>query len=92
MTWIAQVILMGDRALDDVGHDFHVAMGMRREAGAGSDPVVVPHAQRTPVHAVVVAVIGEAEMEVGLEPAMVRLAEFVEGPEFDHWGYSCLAA
>src|SRR5690348_6412828 len=57
---------------------------MRREAGPGSDLVVVPDAQRAPMHAILVAVIGEAEVEVGLEPTVVRLAELLEGSQFDH--------
>ena len=29
---VAEMVLMRDRAFDDVGHDLHVAVGMRREA------------------------------------------------------------
>jgi hypothetical protein len=36
------------------------------------------------MHALGIAVLGEAEMEVGVEPAVVRLAQFLERSEFDH--------
>ena len=83
-TLVAEMVLVGDRAADHVGHDLHVAMGMRREPGLRLDAVVVPDAQRAPVDALGVAVLGEAEMEVGVQPAVVGLAEFREGPELDH--------
>ena len=86
---VAKMVLMRDRASYDVGHDLHVAVGMRREARVGRDAVVVPHAQRAPMHALGVAIFGEAEMEVGVEPAVVGLAQLVERSEFDHGITSC---
>jgi hypothetical protein len=83
---VAEMVLVRDRAFDHVGHDLHVAMGMRREAGLRRDAVVVPHAQAAPVHALGIAVLGEAKMEVGVEPAVVRLAQLRERSTFDH-GY-----
>ena len=38
-------ILVLQRAFQDVGDDFHVAMGMGRKARAARDPVFVDHAQ-----------------------------------------------
>src|SRR4029077_18626949 len=55
----------------------------------GRDAVVVPQAQRAPVHALGIAVFGEAEMEVGVEPAVVGLAQLGERSEFDHGFTSC---
>src|ERR1700722_8052585 len=43
---IADAILMGDRALADIGDDFHVCMGVQSEAGPGRDLVVVPNHER----------------------------------------------
>jgi hypothetical protein len=37
---VAHRILVGDRPVPDVGDDFHVGMGMLREAGLGGDLVV----------------------------------------------------
>ncbi len=39
---IAHRVLMGDRAVPDIGDDFHIRVGMRREAGLRSDLIVVP--------------------------------------------------
>ena len=41
------------------------------------------------MHALGIAILGEAEMEVGVEPAVVRLAELLERSEFDHGITSC---
>jgi hypothetical protein len=43
---IAEAVLVGDRALPDIGNDFHVGVRVRREATFRRDLVVVPDAQR----------------------------------------------
>ncbi|MNE82382.1 hypothetical protein D3C80_1791020 [compost metagenome] len=75
---------MGDRALADVGDDFHLFMRMRREAGAGGDLVVIPDSQWAPAHALGVVVLGEREVVLGVQPAVVGAAELLEGSAFDH--------
>ena len=70
---------MGDRALADIGDDLHVGMRMRREAGVGSDLVVVPHAQGSVPEALGVVIAGEGEMMLRLEPAMVGAAKSSKG-------------
>ena len=81
---IAHRILMADRAGADVGDDLHVRMGVRRKAGAGGDLVVVPHPDRAPAHPDGIMIAGEGEMVAGLQPAMVGMAERVEGSNVDH--------
>ena len=41
-TDVAGTIFVGDRALPDIGDDFHVGMGVAAKAGAGRDLVVIP--------------------------------------------------
>ena len=41
-------ILVRDGAVQDVGDDLHVAMGMGRKAGAARDPVFVDDPQAAP--------------------------------------------
>ena len=75
---------MGDRAFADVGDDLHVGMGMGGKAGVGRDLVVVPHPQRAMAHIAGIIMAAEREVMLGLQPAVVGAAEFVEGSEFDH--------
>ncbi|MNT19068.1 hypothetical protein D3C72_1543050 [compost metagenome] len=89
---VAQVVLVGDGPLADVGDDFHVLVRVRREAGLGGDLVVVPDAQLAPAHPLAVVVAGEGEMVTGIEPAVVGATQFGEGTYFDHVRVSCLLA
>jgi hypothetical protein len=75
---------VGDRAGTDVGHDLHVAMRMRREAALRADRVVVPHADPAPAHPLGVVIAREREMVVGIEPAVIGVAEAIEGADIDH--------
>ncbi|MCY1454688.1 hypothetical protein D9M71_717700 [compost metagenome] len=59
-------------------------MRVRREAAAGSDQVVVPYPQVAPVHARRVVVFGERKMVMGIEPAVVGVAEAFERSQLQH--------
>ena len=75
---------MRDRALPHIGDDLHVGVRVRWKTGLRRDLVVVPDAQRAPVHALRVAVIGKREMVPRVEPAEVAAAQAVERPASDH--------
>jgi hypothetical protein len=47
------------RAAQNIGDDFHVAVRMRAKAAAARDGVVVDHPQRAETHVTVVVVIGK---------------------------------
>ncbi len=81
---VAQTVLMRDRALADISDDFHVAVRMRRKAGARRDLVVVPHPDAAPLQPRRIVVIRKGEMVLGIEPAMIGSAEAVERTNFDH--------
>ena len=76
---VAEAVLVGDRALAHVGDDLHVGVRVRRKAGVRRDLVVVPDPQRAPAHPLGVVIVGEGEMMLGLQPAVVGAAELVEG-------------
>ena len=82
--FVAQVIFMSDGAVSHIGDDFHVTVRMFWETGAGSDDVVVPHAQIAPVHALRVVVLGERKVMMRVQPAVIRAAQCVERSEFKH--------
>lgn len=81
---VAQAVLVGDRAFADIGNDLHVAVRVRREAAAGGDLVIVPDPQAAPVLALRVIVVGEGKMMTRVQPAVVGMAQTVEGTTFDH--------
>ncbi|MCY1361285.1 hypothetical protein D9M69_479460 [compost metagenome] len=83
-TLVAKVVLVGNGAFADIGDDFHVAVRVLRETGAGSDHVVIPDPQVAPVHTLGIVVFGERKMMVGIQPAVVSTAERVERSEFKH--------
>ncbi len=75
---VAEVVLVRDGALADVGDDFHVGVRMGWKAGVGGDLIVVPHAQSAPAHSGWVREFAERKVVPGPEPAMVRGGELVE--------------
>src|SRR5690606_22769282 len=81
---IAQAVLVGDRPAAHVGDDLHVAVRVRREAGLRRDFVVVPNPKLAPVGAGRIVVVGEREVMLGVEPAVVSATEARIGTKFDH--------
>jgi CTP:molybdopterin cytidylyltransferase MocA len=63
-----------ERALQDVGDDLHVAVGVGVEAPAGLDAVFVDHPQVAEAHVARVLVAGEREGVEALEPAVPGVA------------------
>jgi len=60
-----------DGAFQDIGDDFHIAMGMRRESLAGLDSVFIDHAQMAEVHVLRIVIGVEGKRMVAVEPAVV---------------------
>src|SRR5262249_10481559 len=81
---VAHAVLVGDGAVEDVGDDLHVAVGMRAEALAGGDAVVVDDAQGAKTHVRGVVVVGEREREARVEPPEVGVATLAGGASSDH--------
>jgi hypothetical protein len=71
---VAHAVLVGDGTGDDAGEDFHVAVRVGGEAGAGGDAVFVDDAERAEAHVGGVVVVAEAEGMEGAEPAVVGVA------------------
>src|ERR1039457_7011908 len=80
--------LVLDLARQDIGDDFHVAMGMGWKTAVRCDPIFVDHAQRTETHPLGIGIITEAESVAGLQPAVVTAAALVAGPDGYHEGCS----
>ena len=82
--FVAQTILVGDRAGAHESDDFHVVMRMRGKAGAGRNGVIVPNPDCAPAHAGGIAVVGEREVMAGIKPAVIGVAKASEWTDFDH--------
>ena len=65
---MAHVVLVFERAVDHVGDDFHLPVGMQREAAAWANGVVVKDAQRPELHVIRVMIVVEGEMPVSVKP------------------------
>src|SRR6185437_10576583 len=88
---VAETVLMRDRALADIGDDFHVGVGVRRKAGVRRDLVFVPHPKRAVTHIFRVVMAAKREVVLGLQPAVVGGAQLCKWPEFDHGMFLCVS-
>jgi hypothetical protein len=82
-TFISKAVLVGDRPGADIGHNFHIGMRMRRETRLGLDDVVIPDADRAPIHAGWVIIIRERKMVVGVKPSMICCAQTFKRADFN---------
>ena len=83
---VAEAVLVGDGAGEDVAEDFHVAVGVGAEAAAGGDVVFVDDAEGAKAHVGGVAVVGKGEGVLGVEPAVVGVAAGGGGAQADGEG------
>ena len=81
---VPHAVAVGQRAAQGDRDDFHVAVGMEAESGAGSDTVVVEYAQGAEMDPFGIVVVGEAEGVVGLEPPVVEKSP---GRSFVQYGF-----
>ena len=81
---MAHAVLVLDRALEDVGEDLHVAMGMGGEAAARRHPVLVDHPELPEAHVVGVVIVAERERVAGVQPPEVETTPLARLPDDDH--------
>ena len=82
---VAQAVLVLQRAGQDVGDDFHVAMAVRAEARAGRDAILVDDAQDAPAHFGRIVIVGEGEAVFRPQPAVVgQMAALLGRSDDDH--------
>src|SRR5260221_5289431 len=80
----AHRVLVAERALQHVADDFHVAVAVRAEAGAGLDAVLVDDAQRAEPHVRGIVVAGERKRVPGVEPAVLGVAALPGAADLEH--------
>jgi len=77
-------VAMLELALEDISHDFHIAVAVRPEAASRLDPVLVDHPQRPEAHEFGVVIVREREGMIGIEPAVIEMASFLRLPNLNH--------
>ncbi len=68
---VLETVLMLQLSRDDVSEDFHVAMGMEREASHRVDLIVVHDSKGLESHLLRIEVIGKRAGKPGEKPAVV---------------------
>jgi hypothetical protein len=81
---VAHRILMLELAVEQIGHDLHVAMAVRGEPGTRRHAILVDHAQRAKAHVARIVVLAERETVARLEPAKIGGAALFGGAMDDH--------
>jgi len=71
-------------AVQHIGKDFHVLVGMARETGAGSDPIIIDDAKRTETHVRGIVVFREREGVAAVEPTVSSPATVSASSNGDH--------
>ena len=80
---VAHGVLVGKRAGDHVGDDFHVAMAVSLEAGAGLDLVLVDHPEHAEPHMGRIVIIAERKAVATVEPAEIGPAPVFGAADMD---------
>ena len=80
----AEAVAVCQLAVEDVADDLHVAVAVRAEAAARSDPVLVDDAQVAEAHVARIVVVGEREAVLALQPAVIGVAPFGRFAQGDH--------
>jgi hypothetical protein len=75
---------VGQRALEDPGHDLHVAVRVATEPLSRLHAILVDHPQVAEAHPLRIVIVGEREGVKALEPAMLGMAAVVGLAQCDH--------
>src|SRR6266853_3193672 len=77
---------MRELAFQHAGHNFHIAVRVRRKSSAARDAVVVHHAERAELHVLRIVIIRERKSEMRVQPAVVGMAAVTALANVDHDG------
>ena len=73
-----------ERAGEDDGDDFHVAMRMGWKTAAARHPILVDHTQAAEVRVLRVVVVREGKGVITVEPAVIGVAAFFGFAQVNH--------
>ena len=74
---VAHAVGVRQRTFQHIAHDFHVAVAVATEAGAGINAVFVDHPQIAPAHPARVVVFGKGKQVPAVKPAVAGMAAFM---------------
>src|SRR6266851_5889414 len=80
----AQTVTVFQRAVQNIGDDLHIAMGVHAETAAGSDPVFVDDPKTTKAHVGRIVVIAKRKRMPAVEPIDSGLPALVAASNADH--------
>ncbi len=83
-TDVAGTVFVRDRALADIGYDFHVRMRVATKAGARSDLVVIPDHEGAEGTIRRIAFSRNDEVVARLQPAAIAVIECFLGSKLQH--------
>ena len=71
---VAHAVFVFKSTIDDIGYDFHVAMGVLSKSLARLNPIFIDDPQCTKPHMPVIIIISKGKGVVCIEPAMVDVS------------------
>lgn len=71
---ISHAVFVSECAGDDIAEDFHVAVGVCGKSATGCDAVLIDDAEAAEAHVGGIVVVGEAEAEPAVEPAVIGVS------------------
>jgi hypothetical protein len=85
LTATARIVFVLEHALSDVRDDLHVPMRMHQKAAARGDFIVIPDHETAELRVGWVALVGDSEVVLGLEPAVISTSKRVPGSKLQHF-------
>jgi hypothetical protein len=78
-------VFVRQRALDDIGNDFHIGVTVSAEPLVRLDVIFVDHAQGAKTHKFRIVIIIERKRVFRIEPSVISAAAFVGASDFYHF-------
>ena len=80
----ARAVLVRQGAFEHVSDDFHIAVRVSGEAGAGNDAVLVDHSEIAELHVLRIIVVTERKGVTAVEPTKPCVTPSVTAAVIDH--------
>src|SRR5438552_12913345 len=81
----ASAVFVRKRAFEHVGDNFHVAVRVSGEPGAGSDTILIDYSEVAEAHVLSIIVVTERKRMTAVEPGCPRFTSFSCCPDFNHF-------
>src|SRR5579863_877238 len=85
-------VTMGQRTVEHIRQDFHVAMGVRTEAPSSRDAIVIDDSQRAETHVRRIMIAGKGEGVITVDPSQVGMPPIGTSANYDHFALTAAAS